>query len=93
MCGAWHAQVYHQECDPVEAYYRAAGTLVDYEITAGIPETLPGLMALLNRYAPAGRQVAVPPPPAVSAAEARIRKERAAASEGQQQQAPVAATA
>lgn len=76
------SQVYHQEADPVEAFYRTQGTLVNFEITAGIPETLPGLTRLLNSYAPASRQVTVPAPPMVSAAEARMQRDKASSSVG-----------
>ena len=51
-----HAQVYKQEATPVEDFFRAQGLLVDFEITAGIPETLPLLMPLLQSYAGAGRR-------------------------------------
>ncbi|KAG2426511.1 hypothetical protein HXX76_011738 [Chlamydomonas incerta] len=44
-------EVYKQEAAPVEDFFRARGLLVDFEITAGIPETLPHLMPLLQRYA------------------------------------------
>ncbi|PNH03513.1 putative adenylate kinase 1, chloroplastic [Tetrabaena socialis] len=47
-------EVYKQEAAPVEDYFRRHGLLVDFEITAGIPETLPRLMPLLHAYA--GRQ-------------------------------------
>lgn len=40
-------QVYRDGAAPVEDYYRASGRLLDFEITGGIPETLPRLMAAL----------------------------------------------
>lgn len=44
-------QVYHAEAAPVEEFFRNQGLLVDFEITGGIPETLPRLQALLGPYA------------------------------------------
>lgn len=41
-------QIYHAEAGPVEEFYRAQGILLDFEIVAGIPETLPGLVATLK---------------------------------------------
>jgi hypothetical protein len=40
-------QVYNAGAAPVEDYYRRAGVLLDFEITGGIPETTPRLMAAL----------------------------------------------
>lgn len=44
-------QVYKREAQPVEDFFRDAGLLLDFEITAGIPETMPVLMPLLQSYA------------------------------------------
>ncbi|GFR51656.1 hypothetical protein Agub_g14089, partial [Astrephomene gubernaculifera] len=43
-------EVYKQEAAPVEQFFREAGLLVDFEITSGIPETMPLLMPLLQSY-------------------------------------------
>lgn len=43
-------EVYKSEARPVEEYYRAKGKLVDFEITGGIPETLPRLLEVLAPY-------------------------------------------
>ncbi|KXZ41967.1 hypothetical protein GPECTOR_233g540 [Gonium pectorale] len=43
-------EVYKAEASPVEEFFRREGLLVDFEITAGIPETLPRLMPLLQSY-------------------------------------------
>jgi len=43
-------QVYHAEATPVEDYYRERGLLLDFEITGGIPETLPVLKQALEPY-------------------------------------------
>jgi adenylate kinase len=45
-------EVYNSGAKPVEDFYRKRGTLVDFEITAGIPETLPGLLELLGGHVP-----------------------------------------
>ena len=50
-----HTQIYHQQARPVEDFFRAKGLLVDFEITGGIPETLPSLLASLQRFAPQRR--------------------------------------
>jgi hypothetical protein len=44
--------VYLDQAAPVEAAFEAAGVLRNFEITAGIPETLPHLLAYLQRYVP-----------------------------------------
>ncbi len=44
-------QVYHAEAAPVEDFFRRQGLLLDFQITGGIPETLPRLKALLGPYA------------------------------------------
>mmetsp|Transcript_42064 Transcript_42064/g.51003 ORF Transcript_42064/g.51003 Transcript_42064/m.51003 type:complete len:289 (-) Transcript_42064:195-1061(-) len=36
--------IYKRECGPVEDFYRAKGLLMDFEISGGIPETLPRLL-------------------------------------------------
>lgn len=41
-------EVYHAAARPVEEFYAARGTLVDFEITGGIPETLPRLLEVLK---------------------------------------------
>lgn len=43
-------QVYNAGAAPVEDFYRRAGVLLDFEITGGIPETTPRLMAALQPY-------------------------------------------
>lgn len=40
-------EVYKSMAEPVEAFYRGHGTLRDFEITGGIPETLPRLLEML----------------------------------------------
>lgn len=42
--------VYKSAATPVEDFYRRAGVLLDFEITGGIPETTPRLMAALQPY-------------------------------------------
>ena len=49
-------EVYKSGAKPVEDFYSKRGTLVDFEITAGIPETLPGLLELLSGHLPAAEQ-------------------------------------
>jgi hypothetical protein len=44
------AQVYEASAAPVEDFYRRHGLLLDFEITGGIPETTPRLMAALDPY-------------------------------------------
>lgn len=36
--------------DPVENYYKTRNLLVDFEITGGIPQTLPRLLDVLKPY-------------------------------------------
>uniref|UniRef100_A0A383VHU9 adenylate kinase n=1 Tax=Tetradesmus obliquus TaxID=3088 RepID=A0A383VHU9_TETOB len=48
-------QVYNAAAAPVEDFYRASGLLLDFEITGGIPQTLPRLMASLQPYIDAAR--------------------------------------
>eukprot|EP00775_Hariotina_reticulata_P012064 gene12068-12205_t len=48
-------QVYEASAAPVEDFYRHHGLLLDFEITGGIPETTPRLMAALNPYITAAR--------------------------------------
>lgn len=43
-------QVYRDEATPVEDFYKEAGLLLDFEITGGIPETLPRLLAALEPH-------------------------------------------
>ncbi|KAK9830061.1 hypothetical protein WJX72_009495 [[Myrmecia] bisecta] len=43
-------QVYHQEAAPVEQFFRDRGVLLDFEITGGIPETLPRLIEALRPH-------------------------------------------
>ena len=38
-------RVYHQQCGPVEEYYRGSDRLVDFPVIGGIPETLPLILA------------------------------------------------
>lgn len=42
--------IYNTAAAPVEQYYRDAGVLLDFEITGGIPETTPRLMAALEPF-------------------------------------------
>lgn len=44
------AQVYQEEAQPVEDFFKREGLLLDFEITAGIPQTLPRLQAALQPY-------------------------------------------
>jgi adenylate kinase len=46
-------EVYKSGAAPVEEFYRQRGILVDFEITAGIPETLPLLLDVLKPFAEA----------------------------------------
>lgn len=43
-------QVYHAEADPVEQCFQERGLLLDFEITGGIPETLPRLLDALKPF-------------------------------------------
>jgi adenylate kinase len=43
-------QVYNAAAAPVEEFYRGSGLLLDFEITGGIPQTLPRLMSTLQPY-------------------------------------------
>ena len=43
-------QVYHEQADGVERYYREAGLLMDFEIVTGLKETMPALTAALQPY-------------------------------------------
>eukprot|EP00210_Caulerpa_lentillifera_P006281 g6000.t1 len=45
-------QVYKAQAKPVEEFYRELGTLLDFEITGGIPETLPVLLEAVKHYLP-----------------------------------------
>ena len=42
--------VYRREATPVEDFFKQKGILVNFEITAGIPETLPGLLGALRPH-------------------------------------------
>jgi adenylate kinase len=42
--------VYHAEADPVEQCFQERGLLLDFEITGGIPETLPRLLEALKPF-------------------------------------------
>jgi hypothetical protein len=46
------SQVYKQQAAPVEQVFADAGLLLDFEITAGIPETLPHLLEALQPHIP-----------------------------------------
>lgn len=48
VCCAW--QVYQDEAQPVEDFFRRSGLLLDFEITGGIPETMPVLQDALRPY-------------------------------------------
>ena len=43
-------QVYKSEATPVEEHFRSKGRLMTFEITGGIPETLPRLLDALRPY-------------------------------------------
>jgi adenylate kinase len=43
--------VYRAEAQPVELVFQERGLLLDFEITGGIPETLPRLLASLAPHA------------------------------------------
>eukprot|EP00887_Chlorella_sp_A99_P006205 scaffold3.g6205.t1 len=45
-------EVYKAQAAPVEQFYRETGVLLDFEITGGIPETLPRLLATLQPFQP-----------------------------------------
>ena len=45
-------EIYKQQARPVEDCFRHAGVLVDFEIVAGIPETLPSLIKKLEPFVP-----------------------------------------
>lgn len=44
------SQVYKEEAQPVEDFFRRNNLLLDFEITGGIPETLPRLHSTLEPY-------------------------------------------
>jgi hypothetical protein len=73
-------QVYNAGAAPVEAFFRDAGVLLDFEITGGIPETAPRLMAALAPYIER----------AMAAAAAEGQAAGGGAAEGVQQRAAVA---
>lgn len=43
-------QVYRREAGPVEEFYQETGNLLNFEITGGIPETLPRLLGAIHPY-------------------------------------------
>ena len=43
-------EVYNQGAKPVEDFFRERGKLLDFEITGGIPETLPLLYSALKPH-------------------------------------------
>ena len=43
-------EVYKASAKPVEDFYAERGMLLDFEITGGIPETLPTLMGVLQPH-------------------------------------------
>ncbi|GMH45112.1 hypothetical protein BSKO_13069 [Bryopsis sp. KO-2023] len=43
-------KIYRDQAAPVENFFREKGLLVDFEITSGIPETLPGLLKTLEPF-------------------------------------------
>ena len=51
---------YRREAGPVEAFFAARGALLDFEITGGIPQTLPRLAKALAPYHSGGEEVLVP---------------------------------
>lgn len=42
--------VYHKEATPVEEFFQKQDKLLNFEITSGIPETLPGLLGTLRPH-------------------------------------------
>lgn len=42
--------MYKAATAPVEEFYRQRGLLLDFEITGGIPETLPRMLEVLEPY-------------------------------------------
>ena len=42
--------MYKEEAQPVEDFFRRNNLLLDFEITGGIPETLPRLSSTLEPY-------------------------------------------
>lgn len=43
-------KIYRDQAAPVQDFFREKGLLVDFEITSGIPETLPGLLKTLEPF-------------------------------------------
>ncbi|KAI8468191.1 MAG: adenylate kinase [Monoraphidium minutum] len=64
-------QVYRDEATPVEDFFKGRGLLLDFEITGGIPETLPRLLAALAPHMPAAAAGAVDEPQRAAAAGGR----------------------
>lgn len=50
VCCLCCGQVYHNAAAPVEDFFREHGLLMDFEITGGIPETMPRLLEALKPY-------------------------------------------
>lgn len=49
-------QSYRAQASPVEEVFRRRGVLKEFELTAGIPQTSPHLITLLERYMPSTRR-------------------------------------
>lgn len=47
-----HVQAYQAQSAPVEKFFRTKGVLLDFQISGGIPETLPNLLAALQPWIP-----------------------------------------
>ena len=43
-------QVYNAAAKPVEEFFREQGTLLDFDIYSGIPETMPRLLRALGPF-------------------------------------------
>lgn len=59
--------MYRKEATPVEDFYREHKLLLDFEITQGIPETMPVILKVLEPYMK-GRATAAAPASAQAAA-------------------------
>jgi len=61
-------KVYRDEATPVEDFFKERGLLLDFEITGGIPETLPRLLAALEPHIARGGGRAAEPAAAAAGA-------------------------
>lgn len=50
MCAVTSRQVYNSAAKPVEDFFREQGTLLDFDIYSGIPETMPRLLRALGHF-------------------------------------------